>query len=281
MAPLIQTRRRAEVIEEEAEEKSVSDAAALSPRLIYEVIRRDGEEELARSKRSLIWSGVAAGMMISLSLLGEAIFRTYLPDNPTRYLIENLGYSLGFLAVIMGRMQLFTENTITTVLPVIHQRSLHGFVCMLRLWGIVLGANVIGAFAVAALFVFTPAIPMDLLPAIEDLSHHATGMAASESFWRAIPAGVIVALIVWMLPQADAAAFFLIMIFTWVIAAGDFTHIVAGSVEMAVLIWQADIEMNQAIFGFFLPVLTGNIIGGTVIFTLVAWGQVRDDVERN
>lgn len=281
MAPLIQTRPRAEEIEEEAEEKSVSDAAALSPRLIYEVIRRDGEEELARSKRSLIWSGVAAGMMISLSLLGEAIFRTYLPDTPTRYLIENLGYSLGFLAVIMGRMQLFTENTITTVLPVIHQRSLHGLFCMLRLWGIVLGANVIGAFAVAALFVFTPAIPMALLPAIEDLSHHATGMAASESFWRAIPAGVIVALIVWMLPQADAAAFFLIMIFTWVIAAGDFTHIVAGSVEMAVLIWQVDIEMNQAIFGFFLPVLTGNIIGGTVIFTLVAWGQVRDDVERS
>jgi formate-nitrite transporter family protein len=280
MAPLIQTRPTAQEIEEEAEEKSVSDAAALSPRLIYEVIRRDGEEEMARSKRSLIWSGVAAGMMISLSLLGEAIFRTYLPDAPYRYLIENLGYSLGFLAVIMGRMQLFTENTITTVLPVIQERSLYMLGCMLRLWGIVLGANVLGAFAVAALFVFTPAIPMELLPAIEALSHHATGMPASESFWRAIPAGVIVALIVWMLPQADAAAFFLIMIFTWVIAAGDFTHIVAGSVEMAVLIWQADISAYQAVFGFFLPVLVGNIIGGTVIFTLVAWGQVRDDVEK-
>ena len=74
-------------------------------------------------------------------------------------------------------------------------------------------------------------------------------MGAYEGFWRAIPAGVIVALIVWMLPQADETAFFLILVFTWLIA------------------------------GFFLPVLSGNIIGGTIIFTLLAWGQVRDEVE--
>lgn len=104
-------------------------------------------------------------------------------------------------------------------------------------------------------------------------------MAAGDSFWRAIPAGVIVALIVWMLPQADEAAFFLILTFTWLIAAGDFTHIVAGSVEMAVLLLRGELAGMQAIFGFFLPVLAGNIIGGTIIFSLVAWGQVRDDVE--
>ncbi|WP_299831595.1 formate/nitrite transporter family protein [uncultured Roseobacter sp.] len=264
--------------EEEKEEASVQNAAALAPKLIYEVIRREGEEEMARPKRSLIWSGIAAGVMISLSVLGEAIFRTYLPDAPSSYLIENLGYSLGFLAVIMGRMQLFTENTITTVLPVMVERTWYTFGCMLRLWGIVMTANVIGAFAVAALFVFTPAIPAEIMVSVVDLSHHATGMGAEASFWRAIPAGIIVALIVWMLPQADSAKFFLILVFTWLIAAGDFTHIVAGSVEMAVLVWMGDITAATAIGGFFIPVLTGNIIGGTVIFTLMAWGQVRDEL---
>lgn len=276
MAPLIQQKT---AVEKEAEEKSVSEAAALSPKLIYEIIRRDGEEELERSKTSLMWSGIAAGMLISLSVLGEAIFRTHMPDTPHRYLIENLGYSLGFLAVIMGRMQLFTENTITTVLPVMHARTLRALGSMLRLWGIVLSANVVGAFGAAALFVYTPALPPELMPAIEALSRHATGMAASEGFWRAIPAGIIVALIVWMLPQADETAFFLILTFTWLIAAGDFTHIVAGSVEMAVLILQGHLSVGPAVFDFFLPVLSGNIIGGTLIFTLVAWGQVRDDVE--
>lgn len=264
--------------EEQHDEKSVQQAAALAPKLIYEVIRREGEEEMARPKRSLVWSGIAAGVMISLSVLGEAIFRTYLPDSPSSYLIENLGYSLGFLAVIMGRMQLFTENTITTVLPVMVERSWHAFGCMLRLWAIVMSANVVGAFAVAALFVFTPALPAEIMPAIVELSQHATGMGAEASFWRAIPAGVIVALIVWMLPQADSAKFFLILVFTWLIAAGDFTHIVAGSVEMAVLIWRGDITAATAVGGFFIPVLAGNIIGGTVIFTLMAWGQVRDEL---
>ena len=281
MAPLIQKTVSHESVEEKAEEKSVSEAAALSPKLIYEVIRRDGEEELARTKRSLLWSGIAAGMMISLSVLGEAIFRTYLPDTPHRFLIENLGYSLGFIAVIMGRMQLFTENTITTVLPVMQARTWDALGCMLRLWALVLSANVVGAFAAAALFVFTSAIPADILPAIVALSEHATGMGAAEGFWRAIPAGVIVALIVWMLPQASEAAFFLILTFTWLIAAGDFTHIVAGSVEMAVLVLQGDLGFNHAVFGFFVPVLTGNIIGGTLIFTLVAWGQVRDEVDED
>ncbi|MGZ2259887.1 formate/nitrite transporter family protein [Roseobacter sp. A03A-229] len=264
--------------EEMQEEASVQDATGLAPKLIYEVIRREGDEEMARPKRSLIWSGIAAGVMISLSVLGEAIFRTYLPEAPHSYLIENLGYSLGFLAVILGRMQLFTENTITTVLPVMVERTWYSFGCMLRLWGIVLAANVVGAFAVAALFVFTPALPPEIMPAVIDLSHHATGMGAQASFWRGIPAGVIVALIVWMMPQAESAKFFLILLFTWLIAAGDFTHIVAGSVEMAVLVWMGDLGAAQAIGGFFLPVLAGNIIGGTAIFALMAWGQVRDEL---
>ncbi len=262
----------------ENEEESVRDALSLAPKLVYEVIRREGEEEMERPKRSLIWSGIAAGVMISMSVLGEAILRTYLPDTPSRYLIENLGYSLGFLAVIMGRMQLFTENTITTVLPVMVSRSFHTFGCMLRLWGIVLGANVVGAFAAASLFVFTTAISPEVMVAVMELSHHATGMGANQAFWRAIPAGVIVALIVWMLPQADSSKFFLILTFTWLIAAGDFTHIVAGSVEMAVLMLEGDLGFDGAMRGFFLPVLTGNIIGGTVIFALMAWGQVRDEL---
>lgn len=105
----------------EGDEAAIDDAAKLAPRQIWEVIRRDGEEELERPITSLIWSGVAAGIMISFSVLGEAVFRTYLPDTGARYLIENLGYTLVFLFVILGRLQLFTENTITTVLPVMNR----------------------------------------------------------------------------------------------------------------------------------------------------------------
>ena len=265
-------------VHEESEEQAVEDASGLTSRLIYEVIRRNGLEELDRPARSLAWAGVAAGIMISFSVLGEAIFRTYLPDAPWRHLLENLGYSLGFVLVIMGRMQLFTENTITTVLPLMVKPCRDRFVGVAKLWSMVLGTNVVGAFAIAAVWAHTPAIPPEIHPALEELSHHATHMGAVESFARGIPAGILIAALVWMMPSAGSAAFLIIVTFTWLIAAGDFTHIVAGSVEMAFLAVQGHIGFGQALFGFFLPVLAGNVIGGTAIFSLMAYGQVKDEL---
>lgn len=274
---IIRPKASDETAESQEEEETVSKASPLPSKLIYEIIRREGEEELARSNRSLIWSGVAAGLMMSFSVLGEAIFRTYLPDSPSAYLVENLGYSFGFLLVIMGRLQLFTENTITTVFPFLDHPCWECGISTLRLWSIVLFANVVGAF-IAAWMMHTNAIPADIRPAIQSLSEHATGMGAWQSFLRGIPAGILVAALVWSMPQANTSRFFVILAFTWLIAAGDFTHIIAGSVEMAYLATGGEIGLSAALFGFFLPVLAGNIFGGTAVFTMIAYGQVVDDI---
>jgi formate/nitrite transporter FocA (FNT family) len=266
-------------MQKNSEDQTLERAENLSSKLIFEVIRRDGVEELERPYRSLLWSGIAAGILISLSVLGEAIFRTHLPDTPSRHLIENLGYSLGFVVVILGRMQLFTENTITTVLPVMREPTPKMFGRLATLWSIVLVANVIGAFAAAYVFAHTSAIPAELRPAIEELSRHATGFGASEAFQRAIPAGILIAAIVWMLPESDGFGLFVIVAFTWLIAAGDFTHVIAGAVEMAYLMLQGMLSPSDALFDFFLPVLAGNILGGTAIFALLAFGQVRNELD--
>lgn len=260
----------------ETVKRELDGASNLSSPMIYEVIRRDGEEELERPMKSLVWSAIAAGILISLSVLGEAIFRTYLPDAGWRPLLENLGYSIGFIAVIMGRMQLFTENTITTVLPVMAAPGLIGRLA--RLWAIVLGANVLGAFAAAGFMAHGGGIDPALSPAIRALSEHAMGFSPAESFLRGIPAGLLVAAIVWMMPQSRTGSLPIIIIFTWLIAAGDFTHVVAGSVEMAYLMVLGELGVMTALFAFFLPVLAGNIVGGTLIFSLLAWGQVRDEI---
>ncbi len=181
--------------------------------------------------------------------------------------------------MILGRMQLFTENTITTILPLVAERSGRCLAAVARLWGIVLVANIVGAFIAAAFMTQTSGIAPDLLATINGLSHHATGFAASEGFLRAIPAGILVASIVWMMPGQNGGEVVLIVVFTWLIAAGDFTHIIAGSVEMWVLILQGELTAQPALFGFFLPVLAGNIAGGTLVFALLAWGQVKAEVE--
>jgi formate/nitrite transporter FocA (FNT family) len=261
------------------DESALRDAKRLTAPEIYTVIRRDGDEELERPLRSLVWSGVAAGILISFSVLGEGILRTYLPDARWSYLVENLGYSLGFLLVILGRLQLFTENTITTVLPLVHERTLACLASVLRLWAIVLTANVAGAALAGAFMVQSGIFSPDLSAAVTDLSRHATGFAPLEGFLRAIPAGVLVAAIVWMMPGQNGGEVGLIVLFTWLIAAGDFTHVIAGSVEMWVLVLQGELSTSAATLGFFMPVLVGNIAGGTLVFTLLAWGQVKDEVE--
>ncbi len=220
-------------------------------------------------------------MMISFSVLGEAILQSHLPKTSWSYLVENLGYSLGFLLVIMGRMQLFTENTITTVLPIMVKWNSAMFGRLIRLWIIVLTANVCGAFAIALFYAHTNTLSSEIHEAITSLSKHAIHIPAGESFTRAIPAGVLIAAIVWMLPQAESSAFFVILTFTWLIAVGDFTHIIAGSFEMAFLMVNGELGITAALFGFFLPVLMGNIVGGTAIFSLLAWGQVKEEIKQN
>jgi formate-nitrite transporter family protein len=263
---------------EARENQAVEEVSGLSPRLILESIRRTGEEELERPMNALFYSGIAAGVLISFSVLGEGLLRANLPDAPWRYILENAGYSLGFLLVILGRMQLFTENTITTVVPVMLHPDRASFVRTAQLWSVVLSANVVGAFAVATFLAYAPVLTDDVFEVLIGLSQHATGMSATEGLARGIPAGVLIAALVWMLPSAKGSEIGLIVIFTWLIALGDFTHIVAGSVEMAFLVVQGLLGPEQAIFGFFLPVLAGNVFGGTVIFTLLAWAQIQPEV---
>jgi len=82
---------------------------------------------------------------MGFSFLAEGLFRTFLPDAPWRPLVVNLGYPFGFLIVIIGRQQLFTENTLTAIIPLLARRNLSTFFSVLRLWATVLAANIVGA----------------------------------------------------------------------------------------------------------------------------------------
>lgn len=265
--------------EVDGEEKHwVDEATRLSARLIFEVIRRDGVDEMTRPKTSLVFSGLAAGILIAFSIIGKGIFHTYLPDAPWRPLLESLGYSLGFLLVIKGRMQLFTENTITTVLPLMSQPCREYFYLTTRLWFIVLAANVVGAFIAGWFMHATPAFPPEMKEAFRAISEHAVTHPPLVGFCKALPAGVLIAAVVWMLPTSPGTPFFIIVTFTWLIAVGGFTHIIAGSVEMAYLVVSGELGLIGSL-KFFVPVFLGNVVGGTAVFTLITWAQVAAEVE--
>lgn len=257
---------------------AVEEHERLSPRLLYEIIRQDGIEELSRPSKALLFSGITAGLVITFSFIFKAIFTAYTPNEPWAPLITNMGYTVGFLLVILGRMQLFTENTITTVVPLFNPLSLKKLLVVSKLWGTVFGANLIGT-ALAALFlqnehVFNP----EFVVAMNAIAHHVADMSVSDNILRGIPAGILIASVVWMMPTVGNGKFVMIFFFIYLIALGDFTHVVVGSAEMAYLVIQGEANLYDYFITFLIPTALGNILGGTVVFTMMIYGQVTDEI---
>lgn len=250
----------------------------LSARAVYEVINLEGREELKRPFLSLWWSGIAAGVGISASVLAEGILHHIFAGHPYQGPIENLGYTVGFILVILSRLQLFTENTITVVLPVLKSRSLDMFICAARLWAVVFAANVVGTFFVALLNIYGGIVLPEFLEGMKAVARHAAEYSAMESFKHGIPAGFFIAAIVWMLPSSEGFEIFVIFLFTYLIAMGEFTHVVAGSNEAFLLMLAGETTVGNALFGLILPSFLGNVLGGTGLFALLAYGQVAREM---
>src|SRR5690349_24660985 len=109
----------------------------------------EGVEELDRPSSALAWSALAAGLSMGFSMVAESLLRSALPDAPWRPLIGKFGYTVGFLVVILGRQQLFTEKTLTVVLPLLEDRSARRLASVARVWAVVLAGNVLSALAFA------------------------------------------------------------------------------------------------------------------------------------
>ena len=262
-------------------EREVADVEQMSaPRtpVIYEVVRRLGEEEMDRPVTSLWWSGVAAGLSISFSLLAQAILQAHLPDAPWRPLVASFGYCVGFLMVVLGNQQLFTESTITVVLPLFKDISWVNIWRMGRLWAIVLTANFVGTFIAAMFCTLTPVLPPELLHGMQEISRVLLGLGWWDMALHGITSGFLIAAMVWMIPRAESAKFAVITLMTYLIAIGGFTHIVAGSVEANMLVLNGDWEWWRMLLQFFVPVLLGNIVGGTALFALISYAQVMEEI---
>ncbi|MBU3823973.1 MAG: formate/nitrite transporter family protein [Candidatus Oceanisphaera merdipullorum] len=261
------------------ERASVAEHGHLSALTVYSIILREGENELKRPNMSLWWSGVAAGIGISTSVLVEGILRANLgAEHPYLTLIESLGYTFGFVLVILCRLQLFTENTITVVLPVLAEPTRRRFYCVARLWGIVLVANLVGTFLTAAFSLYGGILSVRTLAAILAISRHVAELTPSAAFLHAIPSGFLIAALVWMLPSAKGSEVLVIVMFTWLIAVGGFTHVIAGSNEIFTLVLHGEITLFSGLVYHVLPVLIGNILGGSGLFAMLAYGQVHEEM---
>ena len=255
-------------------------SAPPEPVMIHDIIRQDGERELERSIAALSWSGLGAGLSMGFSFLMLAVIRAYLPESPWRILVSGFGYTTGFMIVVLGRQQLFTESTLTAVLPVFTKRTVGSILRMLRLWGVVLLANLVGTFAFAWLLT----VP-DLFNDEVTRSFTAVGQEAlKDPFWpmaiKSMLAGWLIALMVWLLPSAGQSRLLLILIITYTVAIMHASHLIAGSVEVAYLVAIGQRSLGDYVTQFFVPTFLGNVLGGTSLVALLNHAPVREELDQ-
>jgi formate-nitrite transporter family protein len=264
------------------ESESDGGGAASSPQVgtrysaeeIHENLLKEAEEEMERPALDLAFSGLASGLGISFSFLAVTLLTSRMaPENHA--LAAAIAYPLGFIFVVMARHQLFTENTLEPVIPLLERRDGETLSKVLRLWAIVLPFNLIGtllfAFVVARTRVLDPALGGTLL----NVAREATDGGAGMVFYKAIWAGWLVALMAWMIASTreTMAQIVLVWLATAPIAAFGFKHSIAGATEAFYRAWLGDAGWGTMLASFELPALAGNIVGGVVLVALINHGQ--------
>jgi formate/nitrite transporter FocA (FNT family) len=256
------------------EKELVEKHKSLAPRVIHEAIRSSGEEELERPTSALAWSGLAAGLSMGFSFVTEALLRAYLPDNEWRRLIVALGYPVGFVIVIMGRQQLFTENTLTAVIPFMAHANRKTLGKVLRLWFVVLVSNIAGAHLFALTVAKTRVFQPEIQTALYQLGVEAADVGFGLAILRGIFAGWLIALVVWLMAATEETSIAVIFILTYVVGLAGLTHVIAGSTEVLFLVMTGSLSWWSFFAGYMIPALLGNIIGGVSLVSALNHAQV-------
>jgi formate/nitrite transporter FocA (FNT family) len=256
------------------------DTSRRSAHEILQDAAENGRKELARPSRALAFSGVAGGMTMGLTGMGVAIVHATIGHGPAQDFVAYLVYPVGFISVIIGRAQLFTENTLYPVVLVLSERK--HLLNTLRLWAVVFLANVLGTIIFAALAVRTGALRADYVHELSVLGTQATSVGLTQIFWTGVIGGWIIALVAWMVTASHwtIGQVVIVWLLTLLVGLGHFAHCIATSGEIFSAVFTGAIPI-WAYVRWIVPATAGNIVGGVFIVSLLNWGQVTAGTDQH
>ena len=256
------------------EQPATEQTLRRTAREIFQRVEDNAHEELRRSPHALAFSGFAGGVSMGLTGLAVASALAALTDVPTRDFLAYLVYPIGFIAVIIGRAQLFTENTLYPVALILSERR--HFVDTLRLWSLVFTFNVLGAIAFAALAILTDALPPAIHQQLIQLGIASSQGTLTHIFWSGVIGGWIIALVAWMVTASHwtIGQIAVIWLLTFVVGIGHFAHCVASSGEIMSAVFAGHVAFAHYLHWLAMAT-AGNIVGGVFIVTLLNFGQVK------
>ena len=261
-----------------SQESGEPTGTRLTAHEIHDNVKTAAEDELERPAGALLWSGLAAGLTISFSFFAGAWLATLATAPHHKTALAVAGYPLGFIFVVIARQQLFTENTLEPVIPLLDDFSGRRLRRMLRLWAIVLLANLVGALVIATVAAHTRMLhDPSLLVEMDKVAEQGTSGGFVDVFYRAIFGGWLVAVMAWLVAATHmtGAQIALIWLSTAPIAALGFRHSIAGSVEAFWRVFRGDAGWGAMVGEFVVPAVLGNIVGGVLLVALLNHGQVK------
>jgi formate/nitrite transporter FocA (FNT family) len=260
---------QAQPAEAPAPQKSLGRPSAKE---IFKEVATNARRELKRTNLALAISGLGGGAFLGLSALGMAFVSVLLGHSSADHLIASMFYPVGFIVVIVGRSQLFTENTLYPAALVLAERK--HILNTLRLWTVVLPANLAGALGFAAIAVFTPGIGRGFVNAMAEYGAAAVGHPFGVVFWSGVIAGWMIALTAWLVSGSHSitGSVMVIWMLTFFVALGNFAHCIATSCDILVAVLGG--HAAWVAYGWWLAAaVAGNIVGGVVLVAVLEYGQ--------
>jgi formate-nitrite transporter family protein len=262
---------------ENAEEQTPKKAS-------QQILRQEIEEGLIvldrKFGRSFV-SGLSAGLDLGFSLFLMAVMETQVGDHlskPVKAILVANMYSIGFIFVVLGRSELFTEQTSLAVLPVLSgQGSLKS---LLRSWGIVYVSNIAGATAFAGLTVLIgPALGVIESRALGEIAHHLVDHSGVVIFSSAILAGWLMGLLSWLVAAGrdTISQIVVVWLITTAIGFANLHHVILGTVEVLSGAFAGQAIHFNDIGRFLLWATLGNIFGGVFFVALIKYGHAQDE----
>lgn len=256
------------------EKVKAREEESLNASITYEVVRHEGEKELERSTSALAWSALAGGLAMGFSFLAEGVLRSHLPLTEWRPLVAKLGYPVGFLIITLASQQLFTENTVTAVVPLLARKTRSMFWNVARLWAVILTANLVGGLLFAIVLAKTNLVDSNVQHALSDMAREAVRDDFYATIIKAVFAGWLIALMVWMLPAASNSQIAVVVIITYLVGIAGFAHIIAGSTEVLYGVLRGEIPVRTYFASFLAPAFLGNSFGGVLLVSSLNHAQV-------
>lgn len=260
------------------EEEQVDAHAPPPSKVVHAAVSKQGDDELDRPVGSLFWSAVAAGISIMASLWVSGALHAALPEAPWQDPVVALGYPVGFLIVVLGRMQLFTEQTLVAILPLARETTARNLRRVTRLWIVVLAGNLVGTGCASALAAYAPVQPTYVFEGMLGVARKLQEHSVAETFFLAIPAGFIMAAVAWVHSAEDNIGFPIVLVLTLAIGVAGFAHVVVGAAEAWLLLWAGEASLGWVLASFVAPALLGNVVGGTGLFAVLAHAQVSREI---